>query len=185
MRRRLAVLLAAAIAASGLVTFLIASPAQASVLGPFEIVSEDTGGVPYAQRCFDIPNWSQANGARLQLYHCRPSGYVQSNQSFFLYSTNTPNVWFIKPAHSAKCLDIKDYATWAGGVVQQWDCTTAYNQAFELAWMDSSRFWIHPLTASWPDVWCLKIYGATGDGASIIQDTCTTNANNIWRLNPV
>ncbi len=184
MKRKLVTLLAGIIAATG-ASFLIAAPAHADVLGPFEVVSTDTGGYPYAQRCFDIPNWSQANGTRLQLYHCRPSGYIQSNQSFFLYSTGYPNVWSIKAAHSAKCLDIKDYSPYEGAVVQQWDCTGVYNQLFELAWLDSARFWIRPLTAAYPDNWCLKIYGATGDGASIVQGACNDVANTVWRLNPV
>lgn len=186
MRRKLAALLVAILATTGL-TVLVASPAQAvTVYGPFEIVSEWTGGTPPALRCMDIESWSQANGARDQLYTCRPSGYVQSNQSFFLYSVDgSPNVYSIKPAHSAKCLDIKDYSTSFGAVVQQWTCTGATNQLFTLAWLDSSRFQIWPLTVPWPNNLCLKPLGQIGDGASIIQGACSVNADVQWRLNPV
>ena len=187
MKRKLAAFLAAILSTTGLTTLLVASPAQAvTVYGPYEIVSEWTGGTPPALRCMDIESWSQANGARDQLYTCRPSGYVQSNQSFFLYSVDgSPNVYSIKPAHSAKCLDIKDYSSSLGAVVQQWDCTGATNQLFTLAWLDSSRFQIRPLTRPWPDSWCVKPLGQIGDGAVLIQGGCSVNADVQWRLNPV
>jgi hypothetical protein len=185
LRRSLAILLAAVVGTTaGLVGSFIATPAFASAPGPFEIISNDTG-YPTATRCIDVESWSQANGARVQLYTCRAAGYIQSNQSFFLYPTGYPNVWSIRASHSAKCLDIKDYSPYQGALVQQWDCTDMYNQQFELAYINSSDFYIKPLTAAWPDTWCLKISGFTGDGSNIMQSTCTASPNTLWHLRAV
>jgi hypothetical protein len=81
-------------------------------------------------KCLDVAGGTTAltNGVELQQWDCL--GYGQSNQRWQLVSTGDASTFYLKAAHSGKCLDVRGgtAATANGAVVQQWDCL-GYAQA--------------------------------------------------------
>ncbi|MFD0573938.1 non-reducing end alpha-L-arabinofuranosidase family hydrolase [Kitasatospora gansuensis] len=97
-----------------LAAMLVANPAQAAGSGALR----GTG----SNRCLDVQNVSQADGALLQIYDCSNG----TNQTWTSTSTNQLTVY------GNKCLDVPNHATTAGTRVQIWSCTGAANQQWRV-----------------------------------------------------
>jgi hypothetical protein len=83
----------------------------------------------HSGRCLDVAHGTGAvaNGAHVQQYDCL--GYAQSNQRWEFVSTGDGRTYYVKAAHSGKCLDVRGGTGAVDNFVplQQWDCV-GYNQ---------------------------------------------------------
>ena len=84
--------------------------------------------------------------------------------------------------HSGKCADISDKSTADGRPADQWDCNWGLNQQF---WFeDAGNGTVHIVARHSGK--CLTVSGgSTSDGAAVVQDTCGTDASQLWNLQSV
>ncbi len=92
---------------------------EASVTYTFRSVS--------ANKCLDVTDFSNADGANIQLWDC--SG--QAAQQFTLVSQNG-GYFSIRNVNSGKCLDVWGRSTTAGANVAQYTCNGGTNQQFSV-----------------------------------------------------
>src|SRR5690349_4371499 len=155
-RRRLSVLLAAAVAV--LVTLaatLVANPAQAATNGALRGVGSG--------RCLDVPNADQTDGTYLQIRDCSGG----TNQQWTLTDSNQLTVY------GNKCLDVPGHATAAGTRVQIWTCSGGANQQ----WRVNSDGTIVGVESGL----CLDVTGAgTANGTAVEIWTCNGGSNQKW-----
>jgi hypothetical protein len=78
----------------------------------------------HSGKCLDVAHGTGAidNGAHVQQYDCL--GYAQSNQRWEVVSTGDPLTYYVKAAHSGRCLDVRGGTGATDNLVplQQWDC---------------------------------------------------------------
>jgi len=115
-------------------------------------------------RCIDVPNSTQTNGTRVQLYDC--SG--QSNQQWTYTSSKQLRVY------GNKCLDANGAATANGTGIIIWDCNGGTNQQ----WNVNSNGTISGVQSGR----CLDVWG-TANGQQIQLYDCHGQANQQWRTN--
>jgi endo-1,4-beta-xylanase len=115
-------------------------------------------------RCIDVPNATQTNGTRVQLYDC----HGQSNQSWSYTSGKQLRVY------GNKCLDASGAATANGTAIIIWDCGSGANQQWNvnpngtISGVQSGR--------------CLDVWG-TGNGQQVQLYDCHGQTNQQWRTN--
>ncbi|MEV8094700.1 non-reducing end alpha-L-arabinofuranosidase family hydrolase [Kitasatospora sp. NPDC085879] len=155
-RRRLSVLLTAAVAAvAALAAVLGANPAQAATTGALRGVGSG--------RCLDVQNASQADGASLQIYDCSGG----ANQLWTLTSGNQLTVY------GNKCLDVAGHGTTNGTRVQIWSCSGAANQQ----WRVNADGTVVGVESGL----CLDVSGAgTANGTAVQIWTCNGGGNQKW-----
>jgi len=115
-------------------------------------------------RCIDVPNSTQTNGTRVQLYDC----HSQTNQSWSYTSSKQLQVY------GSKCLDANGAATANGTAVIIWDCNGGTNQQ----WNVNSNGTISGVQSGR----CLDVWG-TGNGQQIQLYDCHGQTNQQWRTN--
>jgi endo-1,4-beta-xylanase len=115
-------------------------------------------------RCIDVPNSSQTNGTRVQLYDC----HGQTNQTWTYTSSKQLRVY------ANKCLDANGAATANGTAVIIWDCNGATNQQ----WNINSNGTISGVQSGR----CLDVWG-TGNGQQVQLYDCHGQTNQQWRTN--
>ncbi|MEH1129658.1 non-reducing end alpha-L-arabinofuranosidase family hydrolase [Micromonospora sp. CPCC 206061] len=115
-------------------------------------------------RCIDVPNATQTNGTRVQLYDC----HGQTNQSWNYTSSKHLQVY------GSKCLDANGAATANGTAVIIWDCNGGANQQ----WNVNSNGTISGVQSGR----CLDVWG-TGNGQQIQLYDCHGQTNQQWRTN--
>jgi hypothetical protein len=75
-------------------------------------------------KCLDVTGGvaATANGVTLQQYDCL--GYAQANQRWQVVSTGDGSSYYLKAAHSGRCLDVRGgtAAMANGAAIQQYDC---------------------------------------------------------------
>lgn len=152
---------------------VIATPAHATVLGPYRF------RVPGYNYCLDVRGASYDNGALLQVYTCLPN---QTNQQFYIYLTDPPNQWEIRPVHTGKCLDVVAASPNYGANVQQYTClgSAQLNQQW---YIGSQQY--HPqnrLPLAQHSGWCLGVVSWLSNGVDVKQDWCGENP---WLIEPV
>lgn len=80
----------------------------------------------HSGKCLDVAHGTGAiaNGADVQQYECL--GYAQSNQRWEFVGTGDGRTYFVKAAHSGKCLDVRGGTGAIANLVpvQQWDCVS-------------------------------------------------------------
>ncbi|MFE9181699.1 non-reducing end alpha-L-arabinofuranosidase family hydrolase [Micromonospora haikouensis] len=113
-------------------------------------------------RCVDVPNATQTNGTRVQLYDCNG----QSNQQW----TYTAGKQLM--VYGSKCLDANGAATANGTGIIIWDCNGQSNQQ----WNVNSNGTISGVQSGR----CLDVWG-TGNGQQIQLYDCHGQANQQWR----
>ncbi|MFI7434254.1 non-reducing end alpha-L-arabinofuranosidase family hydrolase, partial [Micromonospora haikouensis] len=113
-------------------------------------------------RCVDVPNATQTNGTRVQLYDCNG----QSNQQW----TYTAGKQLM--VYGSKCLDANGAATANGTGILIWDCNGQSNQQ----WNVNSNGTISGVQSGR----CLDVWG-TGNGQQIQLYDCHGQANQQWR----
>ncbi len=110
-------------------------------------------------RCIDVPNASQSNGTRVQLYDCNG----QSNQQWTYTSSRQLAVY-----GTSKCLDANGAATANGTAVIIWDCNGGANQQ----WNINSNGTISGVQSGR----CLDVWG-TANGQQVQLYDCHGQAN--------
>ncbi|MFI5908390.1 non-reducing end alpha-L-arabinofuranosidase family hydrolase [Dactylosporangium sp. NPDC051541] len=125
--------------------------------GANEIVGSQSG------RCVDVPNATQANGTRVQLYDCNG----QSQQQWTYTTSKELRVY------GNKCLDANGAATANGTGVIIWDCNGGANQQ----WNVNSGGTISGVQSGR----CLDVWG-TGNGQQVQIYDCHGQANQQFRL---
>ncbi|WP_432957602.1 non-reducing end alpha-L-arabinofuranosidase family hydrolase [Micromonospora haikouensis] len=113
-------------------------------------------------RCVDVPNATQTNGTRVQLYDCNG----QSNQQW----TYTAGKQLM--VYGSKCLDANGAATANGTGILIWDCNGQSNQQ----WNVNSNGTISGVQSGR----CLDVWG-TGNGQQIQLYDCHGQTNQQWR----
>ncbi|WP_157641118.1 RICIN domain-containing protein [Longispora albida] len=84
-------------------------------------------------KCLDVQGSSGANGANIQEYTCKSLGTSgAANQQFELVASG--GAYQLVAAHSGKCVDLRDWSASDGGAAQQWSCTGAANQQWNLVY---------------------------------------------------
>ena len=117
-----------------------------------------------SNRCIDVPNASQTNGTRVQLYDC----HGQTNQTWTYTSSKQLQVY------GSKCLDANGAATANGTAVIIWDCNGQANQQ----WNVNANGTISGVQSGR----CLDVWG-TANGQQIQLYDCHGQANQQWRTN--
>jgi endo-1,4-beta-xylanase len=117
-----------------------------------------------SNRCIDVPNASQTNGTRVQLYDC----HGQTNQQWTYTSSRQLRVY------GSKCLDANGGATANGTGVIIYDCNGGANQQ----WNINSNGTISGVQSGR----CLDVWG-TGNGQQIQIYDCHGQTNQQWRTN--
>jgi hypothetical protein len=116
-----------------------------------------------SNRCLDVPNASQTDGALLQIWDCNN----QANQQWTLTSGGQLTVY------GTKCLDVPNHATANGTRVQIWTCTGGANQQWRLN-SDGT------VTGAESGL-CLDVTGAaTANGTAVEIWTCNGGSNQRW-----
>ncbi|MCU7729648.1 non-reducing end alpha-L-arabinofuranosidase family hydrolase, partial [Actinoplanes sp. KI2] len=115
-------------------------------------------------RCIDVPNATQTNGTRVQLYDC----HGQSNQQWTYTSGKQLQVY------GSKCLDANGQGTANGTAVIIWDCNNQTNQQ----WNVNSNGTISGVQSGR----CLDVWG-TGNGQQVQIYDCHGQSNQQWRTN--
>jgi endo-1,4-beta-xylanase len=115
-------------------------------------------------RCVDVPNASQTNGTRVQLYDC----HGQTNQSWTYTSSKQLQVY------GSKCLDANGGATANGTGIIIYDCNGGPNQQ----WNINANGTISGVQSGR----CLDVWG-TGNGQQIQLYDCHGQTNQQWRTN--
>ncbi|WP_344402635.1 non-reducing end alpha-L-arabinofuranosidase family hydrolase [Catellatospora chokoriensis] len=113
-------------------------------------------------RCVDVPNATQNNGTRVQLYDCN----TQANQRWTYTTGKQLNVY------GGKCLDANGQGTANGTAVIIWDCNGQTNQQ----WNVNSNGTISGVQSGR----CLDVWG-TGNGQQIQLYDCHGQTNQQWR----
>ncbi|MET8231314.1 non-reducing end alpha-L-arabinofuranosidase family hydrolase [Micromonospora sp. NPDC005298] len=113
-------------------------------------------------RCIDVPNATQTNGTRVQLYDCNS----QSNQQWTYTSGKQLRVY------GTKCLDANGAATANGTGIIIWDCNSGANQQ----WNINSNGTISGVQSGR----CLDVWG-TGNGQQVQLYDCHGQTNQQWR----
>ncbi|MEV6967018.1 non-reducing end alpha-L-arabinofuranosidase family hydrolase [Hamadaea sp. NPDC051192] len=113
-------------------------------------------------RCLDVPNASQTNGTRVQLYDCNN----QANQKWTYTASRQLTVY------GNKCLDANGAATANGTAIIIWDCNGGSNQQ----WNINSNGTISGAQSGR----CLDVWG-TGNGQQVQLYDCHGQANQQWR----
>ncbi|MDI1466203.1 non-reducing end alpha-L-arabinofuranosidase family hydrolase, partial [Catellatospora sp. KI3] len=113
-------------------------------------------------RCVDVPNASQTNGTRVQLYDCNG----QTNQRWTYTAGKALNVY------GNKCLDANAQGTANGTAVIIWDCNGQSNQQ----WNVNANGTISGVQSGR----CLDVWG-TGNGQQIQLYDCHGQTNQQWR----
>ncbi|GAA4428321.1 RICIN domain-containing protein [Actinokineospora soli] len=97
--------------------------------GPFELRNFNSG------KCLEAPDWSTANGARMQQWTC-----VGANSQKWWYDvviSGEVQIIQLVNVHSGKCLEVADWRTDNGAPVQQWDCAGIPSQR----WINYGTCW--------------------------------------------
>jgi endo-1,4-beta-xylanase len=115
-----------------------------------------------SNRCLDVPNSTQTNGTRVQLYDC----HTNANQQWTYTSSRQLRVL------NNKCLDANGAATANGTAVIIWDCNNGANQQ----WNINSNGTISGVQSGR----CLDVWG-TGNGQQIQIYDCHGQTNQQWR----
>ncbi|MFI6132467.1 non-reducing end alpha-L-arabinofuranosidase family hydrolase [Micromonospora sp. NPDC051141] len=113
-------------------------------------------------RCVDVPNATQTNGTRVQLYDCNG----QSNQQWTYTSSKQLMVY------GSKCLDANGAGTANGTGIIIYDCNGQPNQQ----WNINSNGTISGVQSGR----CLDVWG-TGNGQQIQLYDCHGQTNQQWR----
>ncbi|MET8369968.1 non-reducing end alpha-L-arabinofuranosidase family hydrolase [Micromonospora profundi] len=113
-------------------------------------------------RCIDVPNATQTNGTRVQLYDC----HGQSNQQWTYTANKQLRVY------GSKCLDANGAATANGTGIIIWDCNSGANQQ----WNINSNGTISGVQSGR----CLDVWG-TGNGQQVQLYDCHGQTNQQWR----
>jgi ricin-type beta-trefoil lectin protein len=173
LRQRIGTLLGAMVLALT-AGFVVATPASAA--GSYYIIK-----LYGYDRCLDVRDVSQANGARLQTWSCIAGAL---NQKFYVNYKGTGNLYQLIAQHSYKCADVTDVSWNWGAPIQQYDC---------LGWGQVNQVWAR----NNPDFYngsnaVLKWISFTGDsclqpvnwnlGADVVQGTCEINNKNQWEM---
>ncbi|WP_173066753.1 non-reducing end alpha-L-arabinofuranosidase family hydrolase [Phytohabitans houttuyneae] len=117
-----------------------------------------------SNRCIDVPNATQTNGTRVQLYDCNG----QTNQTWSYTSNRQLRVY------GGKCLDANGAATANGTAIIIWDCNGGTNQQ----WNVNSNGTISGVQSGR----CLDVWG-TANGQQIQLYDCHGQTNQQWRTN--
>src|SRR5262249_49066802 len=81
--------------------------------------------------------------------------------------------------HSGRCMDVKDFSTADGGLVQQWDCSGNANQQWQFKDMGNGQHEIINVNSGK----CLDVSGVSkSNGAVVHQWRCHGKANQLWTL---
>ncbi|WP_327032245.1 non-reducing end alpha-L-arabinofuranosidase family hydrolase [Micromonospora ureilytica] len=115
-----------------------------------------------SDRCIDVPNATQTNGTRVQLYDC----HGQSNQQWTYTSGKQLRVY------GSKCLDANGAGTANGTGIIIWDCNSGANQQ----WNVNSNGTISGVQSGR----CLDVWG-TGNGQQVQLYDCHGQTNQQWR----
>ncbi|MEV6851315.1 endo-1,4-beta-xylanase [Actinoplanes sp. NPDC051411] len=132
------------------------SPPTTAPSGGGRIVGAQSG------RCIDVPNASQNNGTRVQLYDCNG----QANQAWTLTSSKQLTVY------GSRCLDAAGSGN--GSAVQIYSCNGQANQQ----WNVNSNGTITGVQSGR----CLDVWG-TGNGQQVQLYDCSGQANQRFTLN--
>lgn len=166
MRKRRIAALATTImvAAAGALTGQAA--ANATTLGPFEIISQHSG------KCLDVYNWSKAAGANIDQWTC---GNKQANQEWRLIeNSSSAGTFWIQNVNSGMCLE-PETPDWGALIVQN-PCNP--NDIFQ-SWV------VAPGTGSSNVTYQNLYYGANPSGALDVNGASTANHAwiDVWYLN--
>ncbi|SDT08346.1 ricin-type beta-trefoil lectin domain protein [Actinoplanes derwentensis] len=142
--------------------FTAAVPARSLIT--YRITGQGTTGrirSEAASRCADVPNSSNANGTRLQVWDCNSN----ANQRWTLTGGELRVL--------GKCLDAPLGSTAAGTPAQLWECSGNPNQQ----WTVNANGTISNLAYGL----CLDLNGgATANGTAMVMSTCNTGAGQRW-----
>jgi len=171
-----------------LTTLLVAGgPAQA---GPRDHIGTAavSGGYFYLRnartgRCMEVTDGNPADGAGVRQNYCEVT-WAQQFQLVSIGVVNGVQAWRIKPRFvDTKCVDVRDGVTVPGQPVQIWQCSSGWQQMFELANLGDSVFHQYQLRPVY-NHWCLNIHDLN-DRAQLVEQPCLiggTDYRDRWNL---
>ncbi|GAA2868015.1 pectate lyase [Nonomuraea rubra] len=165
--RRLMVVLATGLLATGGLVAALNSPASAAPSnGNYTLVNAGSG------LCAAVPNQSTGDGVQLVQSTCSGG----AGQVFTL--TATSGGFQIKAQHSGKCAGVRDASTSAGKAVQQEGCTGGASQTWQLTTSGSAYRVVNGNGGK-----CLNVKdNSTSSGALLQQNSCDSVATKQWTL---
>ena len=134
IRAVLAVLFGVFALVGGETAFAAAETQQAAYdrFGPYELRNFNSG------KCLETPDWSTANGARMQQWTCM--GINSQKWWYDVVTYGEVQIIQLVNVHSGKCLEVADWRTDNGAPVQQWDCAGIPSQR----WVNVANCWTCP-----------------------------------------
>lgn len=129
-----------------------------------------------SEKCLDVTDRSESNGAKLQQYGCHSP--VQGHQLFALIALDAPNrINAIKNLRSGKCLEVQNNSITSGARIVQSTCDADNNQRWQRTENpDGSR--TYQVVSSGM---CLAVQGGSNqNNAPVIQETCNGQPWQKW-----
>lgn len=137
--------------------------------------------------CLDVENGSQSNGVKVQQWGCNNTGaqqweivYVGSGDKF---NGQAGNYYALININSDKCLEVRDWSTYNGAQVTQWDCHYGANQQ----WLLYNHWTITGYKVSLVNKHSRKCADvpswSKSQGTGIVQWDCNLKGNQQWWWN--
>jgi hypothetical protein len=131
--------------------------------------------VQHSNKCLDVSNLSQDNGAKIQQWTC----HGRDNQLWELRRVG--NYHQIIAKHSGKCLAVRGTSPGNGNVLQQWTCDARQNNQL---WQFIEVGDDYRLVAKHSGQ-CMDVSDVGYDnGAQLIQWDCHSGENQLWHVYP-
>ncbi|WP_344239443.1 RICIN domain-containing protein [Kribbella hippodromi] len=144
----------------------------------------------HSSKCLDVPGASQTDAAPIQQYEC--NGNIQ--QRFRLAQIAGTDQFEVHTVHGnggkddgkPRCFDVEDMRQDDNAPLLQWPCSGTGNQQLTVEYLEGSsydtvvrlRFAHSSKCAAVPD-------SSLGNAVTVVQQTCTAQANQQWLLRPV
>ncbi|AOS65670.1 RICIN domain-containing protein [Actinoalloteichus hymeniacidonis] len=128
-------------------------------------------------RCADVADNSQANGARVILWDCAFSNNQQWAGILTVDPTRGDLSYMFANRRTGKCMDVADNSMADGARVIQYNCHNGWNQQWEAIEVGDFLYqYKNRRTGK-----CLDVAdSSTANGSALVQWTCHSGANQQW-----
>lgn len=151
------------------------TPAQA---GPYDHLgtAHVSGGYFYLHNgstnlCMEVTDANPANGAGVRQNYCDVT-WAQQFQLVSIGVVNGVQAWRLKPRFvDSKCVDVKDGVTVAGQPLQIWQCSSGWQQMFEMVDVSGDpvfhQYQLRPVY----NHWCVNVHDLYAR-AQLVEQPC-------------
>jgi hypothetical protein len=136
----------------------------------------------HSEKCIDVNNDSNDNGAVIQQYDCNGTGaqnWEAEPVDIKIINGQRVDYYQLRKAGTSKCLDVPGGSVDKGAGLILWDCHGGPNQQFSMFLYQNQEHQISLINRK--SGMCLDVAGASKDnGARIIQYYCAQSNNQIF-----